>query len=72
MKVFVWEDVDECTESYHSEGGVVVFAESEERARELANSIEGCNIRPDEHPTEERECQDGPEKAYIMPNAGCC
>ncbi len=34
MKVFVWADVSRCSYSYHSGGGVVVFAETEQRARE--------------------------------------
>ena len=38
MKVFVWADVGQCSDSYHSGGGVVVFAETEQRAREIANA----------------------------------
>lgn len=72
MKVFVWERVDHCTDNYHSEGGVVVFAETEERARELANSKEGCSISENEVPDDVREVQGGSESVYIMPDAGCC
>ena len=38
MKVFVWERADHVTDNWHTEGGLVVFAETEERARELANA----------------------------------
>jgi hypothetical protein len=72
MKVFVWLRVDKCSESYHSEGGVVVFAEDEEKARAFANAIEGCAIKPEEMPNEVRGVDGGPEVAYIMPDAGCC
>ena len=72
MKVYVWQQVGECTARYHSEGGVVVFAETEERARKLANAHKGCEILPEEMPDEIRECADGDETVYIMPNAGCC
>lgn len=72
MKVFVWEWVNQCSDNYHSDGGVVVFAESESRARELANLKSGCNILPEELPTEVRECSLGEELVFIMPNAGCC
>lgn len=72
MKVFVWERIEECTGSYHSEGGLVVFAESEERARELANAQTGCKLKPSEMPDEIRECADGPERVFVMPDAGCC
>ena len=74
MKVFVWERVQECSGYYHSQGGVVVFAANEKRARELANSREGCNIQPDEHPEDVRLVLGGDEDeaVYIMPDAGCC
>lgn len=72
MKVFVWHQVDKCSDSYHCEGGVVVFADSEDRARELANSEGSCAIRADEHPDRIAECEHGPEQVFIMPNAGCC
>ncbi len=71
MKVFVWESVEEVTNSYHSDGGIVVFAETLERAKALA-LLEGAKIRDDEEPDDVREVQGGEEKVYIMPNAGCC
>ena len=71
MKVFVWERVEHCTDNYHSEGGVVVFAETESRARELAY-LKGCKIESNELPDDVREVQGGSEAVYIMPDAGCC
>lgn len=72
MKVFVWSHVDQCTHHYHPEGGVVVFAEDESRARELANAEPGCSIRTDEQPNEVRDVAGGEERVFIMPDAGCC
>ena len=72
MKVFVWHKVDECSSNYHCEGGVVVFAENEARAREIANAVPGCAIKESEAPDEVRDCADGDERVFIMPNAGCC
>lgn len=72
MKVFVWERVDQCTSNYHSEGGVVVFAETEARARELANAVSGCAIKSEELPDEARDVSDGAERVFIMQDAGCC
>ncbi len=68
MKVYVWVRIEKCTDNYHEDGGVVVIAESEERARELANKKEGCFICEDEKP----EIVGFEEKVFIMPNAGCC
>lgn len=80
MKVFVWRQVEDATDSFHSEGGVVVFAETEDRARELAAKPRGserwpergANIKPGEAPDEVREVTGGEERVFIMPNAGCC
>lgn len=72
MKVFVWERIDNATDNYHSEGGLVVFAETEERARELANAKNGCKLTPEEDPDEVRDVDGGEEKVFIMPDAGGC
>ena len=69
MNVYVWY-VDQCSDNYHSDGGVVVFAATEERARELANAKPGCKIAPEEMP--DVRASEGEERVYIMPNAGCC
>lgn len=69
MKVFIWTRVEEATQNYHSEGGVVVFADTEVRARALASAERAC-IAEDEHP-EVRDAS-GPEAVYIFPDAGCC
>ena len=72
MKVFVWADVGQCSYRYHSGGGVVVFAETEQRAREIANATPGCAIQESETPEEVRDVAGGGERVFIMPDAGCC
>ncbi len=72
MKVFIWVSVKKCSYNYHSKGGVVVVADDEKRARELANSKEGCDILEEEMPDETMDVVGGNEKVFIMPNAGCC
>jgi hypothetical protein len=72
MKVFVWERIEKATDSFHSEGGLVVFAATEERARELANAQGGCELKPTEAPDEVRDVVGGEEKVFIMPDSGCC
>jgi len=72
MKVFVWERIEKCSDSYHPEGGVVVFAETEERARLIAKEKTDCEISINEKPDDIREVLGGEEKVYIMPDAGCC
>ena len=78
MKVFVWQRIQHATSHYHPQGGVVVFAENVQRARELAaqnSTDEGkpeCVITVDEAPDAVREVVGGEEAVYIMPDAGCC
>ena len=72
MKVFVWERINKVTDCLHSEGGLVVFAETEERARKLANAQSGCDLKPDEAPDEVRDVDSGEEGVFVMPDAGCC
>ena len=73
MNIYVWHQIDKCTSSYHSEGGVVAIAESEERARELAK-VEGAYIELHESPDMEHKLEDDhtAESVYLFPNAGCC
>jgi hypothetical protein len=71
MKVFVWKRIGHASNSYHSEGGVVVFAETEERAKELATT-KGCKFLVTEKPNEIREVAKGEEKVFVMRDAGCC
>jgi len=72
MKVFIWERVEQCSDFYHPEGGVVVFAEDETSARALANSEECCEIREDEKPDCVRDVLGGEASVYVFPDAGCC
>ena len=72
MKVFIWKRVQQCSDNWHPEGGVVVFAADEARARELANKESGCEIDPGEAPDDIRNVTSGKEAVYIMPDAGCC
>lgn len=70
MNIYVWSRIDDATSNYHTEGGIVVFANTLERAIELAKE-NGAMIRDDEKPDEVRKTS-GREAIYIMPDAGCC
>lgn len=72
MKVFVWENISELTDSYHSGGGLIVFAETLERAIELAIA-DGVTFDESELTADDvRIVEGGEEKVYIMADAGCC
>lgn len=72
MKVFIWENIEEVSGRYHSNGGLVVIADNEVRAREIANIVPGCYVHPEETPNYIRDVSDGEEKVFIFPDAGCC
>ena len=71
MKLFIWNRVQHCSFNYHKEGGVIVCASSEVRARELASAVKGCHITHDELPDKVIECE-SEEFVTIFPDAGCC
>ena len=72
MYIFIWKKVDQCSNNYHSTGGVVVIAEDQQKARELANQQTGCSIRDDEIPDYCCEIVTQQARVFIFPNAGCC
>lgn len=74
MKVFVWEYVDSVSNNYHSEGGLLVVAKDEDRARELIENHPHACVTDDEWRdviiinAEEGE----QERIIAFPDAGCC
>uniref|UniRef100_A0AAU6VZJ0 Uncharacterized protein n=2 Tax=unclassified bacterial viruses TaxID=12333 RepID=A0AAU6VZJ0_9VIRU len=66
MKVYIFNYVDEITSNYHDGGGLVVVAESLERAKEMFPQI------GDTAPDDILETSEKFEKSYIFPDAGCC
>lgn len=72
MKIFVWERVENCTDNCHSEGGVVVVADTIEDAILMAKN-DGCSIEDDEHPDLVLDVHpESEKKVFLMPDAGCC
>lgn len=73
MKVFVWKYLDNVSYNYHTEGGLMVVAESLEEAIELAEgSGEGVvvgNEKPDFVFQVEGEAT---PVVVTFPDAGCC
>lgn len=67
MKTFIWEVVDELTDEFHSSGGLVVIAETIQKARILVPQIK------DQKPDFEYKCEGiDVEKVFVFPNVGCC
>lgn len=72
MKVFVWEYLDEVSGAYHSDGGLLVVAETLDAAVKLAETNPYVKVG-DEQPTVVYETSpDAEERVMVFPNAGCC
>lgn len=77
MNIYIWERLSRMSSSYHPEGGVVVIAESLERAREHAKEI---NAVPKDSDIFEKlpDCcfelasKEAMEQVFLFPDAGCC
>ena len=55
VKIFVWKSINKVSDNYHEDGGLVVFAKDEARAREIANATDGVALKPTEAPDDVRE-----------------
>ena len=71
MKVFIWY-VEKCSDNYHSGGGVVVFAESEDEARSLANAEEHVVVPANLRPDFVLQPDNMEPRVLVFPDAGCC
>lgn len=67
MKIFIWEDIEDITNSYHSGGGAVVICESHDRAIELVPKLHNAG-----QPNIIFEVDAPEEKIVIFPDSGCC
>ena len=73
MNAYIWQSIDQVSCNYHSGGGLVVFAATEERARELANATSDVQVQPEDKPDVIQPLGDGAEeKVLTFPDAGCC
>lgn len=83
MKVFIWNHIAELTDSYHSNGGLVVVANDLQHAIELAEHYgedddynDGHRIKftdDEKQPDNEYEIiGDVDPEVFVFPDAGCC
>lgn len=73
MYVYIWDQLGEVTDYYHSGGGLVIVARDLQHAKELAGEY-SPNIVIDEDPDLVVPCRDMDENptVFVFPNAGCC
>jgi hypothetical protein len=70
--VYVWKRIEHATGSYHESGGLLVVAETEDRARELAISKD-VRLSPEEKFDHCFPCAGEQEEiVLVFPDAGCC
>lgn len=68
--LFIWENLNNVSNNYHPEGGLVVIAEDLETAKRLATEQ---GVVFDESSTLSLSAStDASQGVFIFPNAGCC
>jgi len=81
MKMFLWKYLSCVTRNYHPEGGLVIFAESLARAKELADATDDfdCDVILDvdsdgviKKPDIICETDATEERVIAFRDAGCC
>lgn len=71
--VYIWLEVEKCSDYHHTGGAVIAVDESVPRARESANQTPGCCIFEHEMPDVVIPCDPTtPNQIHIIPDAGCC
>lgn len=87
MKAFLWQDVDGITDSYHSDGSVLVIAAGIKAARKAwVTYVEECNANLSKwvDPISPGSLDGEPDRSWplaptvdtsdvlVFPNSGCC
>ena len=70
-KVFIWNNISQLTDRYHSEGGLVVIADNLQDAKILAMEKD-VKFDGEELPTVYELKDVVKDEVYIFPDAGCC
>lgn len=77
MKIFLFEEPEQVTDSYHSGGSVMVVASSKTSAKQLLEDYPGIILSADDW-TGVREFELAPvgsgytPEVFIFPDSGCC
>mgnify|MGYP001157835008 CR=1 FL=1 len=73
MKIFIFENVSELTDRYHSDGGLAVIAKDRKHAEKMTVNV---HIEITESEWEDVIVYDlkheEEPRMYIFPDAGCC
>lgn len=75
MKIYILEDVDQVSDRYHSDGGVVIIAHDLDHAKELVDKTDHLDIKDAEWEKAiayELSGENIQPEIFIFPNAGCC
>jgi len=74
MKIYIFNEIEQVSCNYHSNGGLVIIAKDIEHAKEVI-SVDS-DVQPTENEWKSVEVYDLAEnvepKFWVMPDAGCC
>lgn len=74
MKAWVFEYLEQVSDSFHGGGGLLVIAENKRAARRLLETNPDVVVEEDDwsNATMLRVTEDEPERLWVFPDAGCC
>lgn len=74
MKLFLLQRIEQATEYYHPEGGLVIVANNDDHARAIIMDME--HIAPTDEEWSAKTVYDlagdYPPKVYVFEDSGCC
>ena len=74
MRIFIFEDLNQVSSRYHSEGSLAVIAKDKEHVKELIKDYDYIEIMDEEweNVVVYELNGDVEPKIFIFPDAGCC
>ena len=74
MNIYIWQWLDQVSNNWHRDGGLVVAAKDDARARELIAGEEHVEVTEEEwQEVTVYEAVEGQiEGIFVFPDAGCC
>lgn len=72
MKIYIWNQIEQLTYRYHSNGGAVVIAKDIEEALELLKKEDAKITKEEISEVEIFDVKAKESKVWIFPDAGCC
>ncbi|MEI2356083.1 hypothetical protein [Mesobacillus zeae] len=75
MKIYVFEDVEQVSDNYHSGGGLAIVAKDREQVAELVDKEDYIRLSQadwNDVKVYALSSEDTEPRVFVFPDAGCC